>query len=44
MKINNVINNGYISNPAVVNPYKDTVSLHNIKSGSKLSEQKTDTV
>lgn len=44
MKINNVINNGYISNPAVVNPYKDNVSLHNIKSGSKLSEQKTDTV
>ena len=44
MNINNVMNNGYISNTAVVNPYKDSVSIHNIKSGSRLSEKKTDTV
>ncbi len=45
MNLNNIsgINNGYVNNTVGVNAYKDN-SIHNIKSGSRLSEEKTDVV
>lgn len=45
MNLNNIsnINNGYINNASGVNAYKEN-SLHSVKNGSRLSEEKTDVV
>lgn len=40
--INNVLKNGYISNPAAVSPFKEIPSLHNMKNSR--TDDKTDVV
>ncbi len=45
MNLNNIsaLKSNYLNNTSNVNMYKDN-QIHNIKSGSKLSEEKTDVV
>lgn len=44
MNINNVSNINAAYSKSGINAYKDNISIHNVKSGSALSEEKTDVV
>jgi anti-sigma28 factor (negative regulator of flagellin synthesis) len=44
MNINNVSNINVAYSKSGISAYKDNISIHNVKSGSALSEEKTDVV